>query len=358
MLPHFKNEGAQRCALVALAVVLAFPAVLAAQESEEGTFESTLLKREVETRKRLEAERKLNAALFIEMRAGLLNDDRQVRLQSLRTIMDMKEVDKELLIIDMLDDRDEAVRLEVVKYFARAQTTPNFKALLSVLEDESLAVRTELIKTVMEYCRAGYEAQDLMHGLLEDKQPSVRKLMLEELAKVPDDIFVKPRYFDAIRDSMYDNSLELRLLAFGLVRRFPLEQTHDYLESALQDQQTAVREVALDIVGGHTGLRAIKLIADRLTDPFSHVRSKAIDLLADRLDEDVVRILDNHILTEGDFELRLKVLEAVSTLRGPLAVGIISRSLDDPVVKVRRRAAELLSAIHKTVILDEDYRTR
>jgi HEAT repeat protein len=323
------------------------------QEEEKDVFAEHLYKKEIENRKRLEKERKLNRELFDALRKGLLNDDVHVRLSSIRSIMAMMEITgKEQLIKDYLDDISPLIRLAILDYYQKKLNPERVPTLMEIVEDKDLEVRLKLVDVVASYQEDRQEVYGLMQVLLEDRQLSVKEKMLQRISKIPVHLIDQKKMFSTLSDVLYDGALSVRLKALSIIRPYSLEYTHDLLEAMLQEPQIRIRQMALSVVGGKEDERATKLIIDSLSDSYAPIRRQAIRLLAGRLNEKIIRVFENHLLGERDIDIKIEVLRSTGKYRSPLAVSVLSAYLDDPVARVRQVASDELRKIQESINLD------
>lgn len=335
-------------ALIVTIVVL-WPGALGAQDS----LDQSLRKREIEQRDRLDNEKKLNQTLYDALRHGLLNDDVQVRLKSIRGIMEIEGIpEKESVIKDYLDDRHPLMRIEILDYYGRLARPRDTTTLLLMLEDEDFAVREKLVDVLLTFQATGVEVYDLIKLMLEDKQLHIRRRMLEGISALDDQDVDPKKMFAAVRDNLFDGVQGLRSLALEIIGDYPIELIQDSIESALLDPQVEFRMQALEIAAKNVSDMSTRLLTPKLNDSLPEIRSRVIEVLSERMDPDLARIFDSLLKDEVSPDLRIKMLEGVATLRSRQAVGILTNSLDDNVLRVRRRAASLLKEMQETVNID------
>lgn len=310
------------------------------------------LKKKINEKRKKQAEeekrkKERNAVLFSELRLGMLSSDLEIRLASLESIMAMKDVDKGGLIIKSLEDNSSRIRIRVLDYFIQEKTNTHLDALSHVLGDGNVKVRKKIAETVLAYSNGKFNTYSMIENLLEDKQTAIRKTVIEGIKKFSKEHFKKRDLFDAMRNAYFDSDLKLRMLAYSYIDRFSIDFTHDYLESALNDSQIKIRQQVLEIVGKMGSKKARQLIVNSLNDTYNPIRMRCVEFLGNKLDDDLVRIFDNHILGEKNYKIRIKILETIATRPTPKVVVVISRYLTDPVLNVRRKAVGLLEDIRK-----------
>lgn len=327
------------------------PIGLVAQEKSRDSFKERLKEKRRKVAKEKARIEALNKALLNQFRVALRNADVKIRKVALTSLMKMKNKINHDLIIKSLEDDSSDIRMMVLDYFVKEKSDEHLSSLSHLTSDSDINVRKKLVEVVLAYTVSGYDTFSLMQNMMEDKQSAVRMAIVEGVDGFNAKLFKDRRLFDSVQSAYSDTDMKIRMKAYGFIHRFDFDVTHDYLETALNDTQNKVRRIAQKVVGGiqDKKKRAIKLLIKTLNDNYNPIRSAAIDILGKRMDEDIVRILDNHILGEQNYKLRIKIIQTISKKPSTLVINVVSRSLTDTVANVRLAAAKLLQDIQKKV---------
>jgi HEAT repeat protein len=125
----------------------------------------------------------------------------------------------------------------------------------------------------------------------------------------------------------------------GDTRTWIAEQT---LASLLNDQDTEIREAAVEALGAHASPGAISGLSYALRDPDELVRRSAIEYLADIGTNDALEAL-TITLDDQNTDLRLSVVTELADLRSAPAAALLQRFLSDSDPLIREIAADSLN---------------
>jgi len=182
-------------------------------------------------------------------------------------------------LVNALDDENESVRLQAIEIISAIDPAAALKPLVQTFRDTSLAIREKTVEALAKT----HDAQALL-PYLKDKNPEVRKGVIDIVARIKDPKLVEPLiHLLADRDSYVR---EKAAAALGELRDTAAVRP---LIAALSDDISFVRRNAAEALGAIGDTRALKDLSLAKKDESDYVAATAAAALSRLLDIEFVK---------------------------------------------------------------------
>ncbi|HUS63614.1 MAG TPA: HEAT repeat domain-containing protein [Kofleriaceae bacterium] len=215
--------------------------------------------------------------------------------------------------------------------------------LMSALGDEDLQVRTLAARSLGRHRLAS--AVDRLIALVGDPEPKMRAASAEALGQIGD-----PRAVPALERALGDAEHEVRAQAVQAIGRMPGPRARAAsvaLAARLDDDNTAVRQRAAEVLARVGDGRAVIPLIGRLGDPSREVRSAALDALGRLGDERAAPAMIRLLRAEPQqpLEVQSQAVQSLGRLRSRAAVPPLIELLERGHESLRGPAAFALGQI-------------
>lgn len=225
-----------------------------------------------------------------QIRAFLKGTDRGDRKRALKAIDRMKDRAQKIAFLrEVLAMDDRRMKEDAVRMLDDIGAPEGIELAASILRnEESSSLRERAVRELGDI--GGPQAVAALQSALGDESSSVRSRIARELGDIGG-----PQAMAALQSAFGDESLEVRTRVAIELRDLgdpaPAQQLIHYISPNLRDQDGALREDTVRILGNVGTPSSLPLLQEALRDPNSDVRREAVDALRDTKLEGALPIL-------------------------------------------------------------------
>jgi len=275
---------------------------------------------------------------------------------------DGQKIDKRIgeLMVPLLDDKDEDVRVKAFELLAKAPSPQFIDQILDRIRKERFAAKKRLV-AILENLSLEKNPRilDKLIPLLSEGDDLIRNATLTIATKAgnPADVVMKIIVYSKSLMGWMRDRINRTIGEFGTKLLSPVIELMGH-------KDPEIRSSALLFAVNFPSPRLVEPCIKMLSESDWWTRALAIDTLGQLGDSRAVEPLTKCL---ADPEIRWSVVEALTRIGSPQSIGHIAKLLDDPMVEVRievlraleifkdKRALPLLKKVYKE---DDDLRVR
>ena len=234
---------------------------------------------------------------------------RQAAVYALARIQGDPSVTKEL--VGLKGDANAVVRAQVAHALVLAEHPEADSILIAMLDDMDNAVKLAAANAVRE--RKVTSALDKLKWLVEYRHTEVRRAVVRAIVSLAQP--ADPALFDLYQPRLYDQDAEVRLIAVAALGQYQSDpRTAPALGGAVTDQDRRVKLAALGVLASSPDTNAVEQVIRGLFDSDRDVKLKTLDALEQMASPKARKALQEFVLNESDAAVKTRAGEVLDKL--------------------------------------------